>query len=96
MFLKGWFRDTLPNAPIEHLAVMRLDGDLYESTMDALTNLYPKLSPGGFVILDDYNAVVGCNDATHDFRQSMGIREPLKLIEGCGAFWRKADLDTVV
>jgi O-methyltransferase len=47
-FLPGWFRDTLPTAPITQLAILRLDGDLYESTMDALVNLYPKLSPGGY------------------------------------------------
>lgn len=90
VFLKGWFRDTLPDAPIDRLAVMRLDGDLYESTMDALTNLYPKLSPGGFVILDDYNVVAGCNEATDQYRRSMGVAEPLMPIKGCGAFWRKA------
>jgi len=91
VFLKGWFRDTLPAAPINRLAVMRLDGDLYESTMDALTILYPKLSPGGFVIVDDYNAVAGCNEATHEYRQALSVNEPLELIEGAGAYWRKAD-----
>ena len=50
----GWFSDTLPGAPIDKLAVLRLDGDLYDSTTDALTNLYPKLSVGGFLIVDDY------------------------------------------
>ena len=89
-FLKGWFRDTLPTAPIEKLAVMRLDGDMYESTMDALVNLYPKLSPGGFAIIDDYNAVKACNDAVNDFRKDRGITAELVLIPGCGAFWRKA------
>lgn len=88
-FLKGWFRDTLPAAPIERLAVMRLDGDLYESTMDALVSLYPKLSPGGFVIVDDYNAVESCNEAVHDFLKDRGITTPLTAIEGEGAFWRK-------
>lgn len=66
-FLPGWFKDTLPNAPIERLAVMRLDGDLYASTLDALTYLYPKLSPGGFVIIDDY-ALDSCRQAVHDYR----------------------------
>jgi hypothetical protein len=88
-FLKGWFRDTLPSAPIEKLAVMRLDGDLYESTMDALVNLYGKLSPGGFVIIDDYNALQACNEAVHDFRRQSGISAELRLIQGSGAFWRK-------
>src|SRR5262245_31896942 len=55
-FLPGWFKDTLPSAPIEKLAVARLDGDMYESTMDALEALYPKLEPGGFLIMDDYGA----------------------------------------
>ena len=86
-FLKGWFSATLPTAPINRLAVMRLDGDMYESTMDALVNLYPKLSPGGFVIIDDYNAIKSCNDAVDDFRKAGGISAELSLIPGCGAFW---------
>src|SRR5262249_42859847 len=48
-FLKGWFKDTLRTAPIEKLAMLRLDGDLYESTIDALDPLYAKVSDGGFV-----------------------------------------------
>lgn len=88
-FLKGWFKDTLPAAPIRQLAVMRLDGDLYESTMDALVNLYPKLQPGGFAIIDDYNMIKACNDAVEDYRRQQRIAEPLELLPGCGAFWRK-------
>jgi hypothetical protein len=88
-FLKGWFKDTLSGAPIERLAVARLDGDLYESTMDALTALYPKLSPGGYVIIDDYNSFESCNIAVNDFRRDQGISAPLSLIPGAGAFWRK-------
>jgi O-methyltransferase len=86
-FLKGWFSDTLPTAPIERLAVMRLDGDMYESTMDALVNLYPKLSPGGFVIVDDYNVIESCNAAVDDFRKDKKIAAELSLIPGAGAFW---------
>ncbi len=88
-FLKGWFRDTLPSAPVESLAVMRLDGDLYESTMDALVALWPKLSPGGFVIIDDFNTLQCCNDAVDDFRRDNGISAPIEVIPGNGAFWRK-------
>jgi hypothetical protein len=54
VFLQGWFKDTLPNAPIEKLCVLRLDGDMYGSTIEALLNLYPRLSKGGFCIIDDY------------------------------------------
>jgi len=88
-FLKGWFRDTLPGAPISKLALMRLDGDLYESTMDALTNLYDRLSPGGFVIIDDFN-IEACRKAVHDFRASRGIDEPIEQIDWAGVFWRRA------
>jgi hypothetical protein len=88
-FLKGWFRDTLPKAPIKQLAILRLDGDMYESTRDGLLHLYPKLQPGGFVIVDDYNVVQACNDAVDDFRREHGISGELIGIEGCGAFWRK-------
>ena len=88
-FLKGWFRDTLPTAPFERLALMRLDGDLYESTDVALRSLYPKLSPGGFVIVDDYGAIAPCRQAVTDFRAEKGITEPIQDIDGSGVFWRK-------
>lgn len=88
-FLAGWFRDTLPTAPIDRLAVMRLDGDMYGSTMEALTHLYPKLSIGGYVIVDDYGAVQGCRAATEDFRMRQGITEPLEQIDWTGVFWKR-------
>jgi hypothetical protein len=67
VFLEGWFKDTLPTAPIERLAVLRLDGDLYESTIVALNALYDKVSVGGYVIVDDYHVVAGCRKAISDF-----------------------------
>ncbi len=88
-FLKGWFRDTLPDAPIERLAVMRLDGDMYESTTVALDSLYPKLSTGGFVIIDDY-ALHPCRKAVHDFRARFGIADELIPIDWTGVYWRRS------
>ncbi|HVE51603.1 MAG TPA: TylF/MycF family methyltransferase [Casimicrobiaceae bacterium] len=88
-FLKGWFRDTLPRASIERLAVLRLDGDMYESTQDALDALYPKLSTGGFAIVDDYGAIPACKAATDDYRRRHGVREPMQFIDWTGVFWRK-------
>jgi len=88
-FLQGWFRDTLPVAPIGQLAVMRLDGDMYESTMDALKALYPKLSAGGFCIVDDYYSHSGARQAVADYRQEHGISEPIQQIDWAGAFWRR-------
>lgn len=89
-FLEGWFRDTLPTAPIERLAVMRLDGDLYESTIESLESLYPKLSVGGYVLIDDYGAIEACRLAVEDFRSAQGIDEPIQRIDWTGAFWQKS------
>ena len=88
-FLKGWFKDTLPSAPIESLSLLRLDGDLYESTMDGLVNLYPKLSKGGFIIVDDWGAVEACKKAVADYRSEHGINEEIKTIDWTGIYWRK-------
>jgi hypothetical protein len=87
-FLKGWFKDTLPGAPIDRLAVLRLDGDLYESTMDALNALYDKVSPGGYVIIDDYIINV-CRAAVDDFRGRHRIDDPLRIIDASSVYWRK-------
>jgi hypothetical protein len=88
-FLKGWFRDTLPVAPIERLAVLRLDGDMYESTMDALVNLYPKLSDKGYIIVDDYGCIPACRRAVQDYRSANGITEEIHDIDWTGVFWQK-------
>ncbi len=88
-FLKGWFRDTLPTAPLKQVAIMRLDGDLYESTWDGLTALYPRLSPGGYVIIDDYS-IPACKQAVQDFRRERGINDPIEQIDWTGVFWRRA------
>lgn len=87
-FLKGWFRDTLPDAPVSRLALMRLDGDMYESTMDALVNLFPKLSPGGIVIIDDYGYIKSCRQAVEDYRAANGITDPIHDIDGFGVYWQ--------
>jgi O-methyltransferase len=88
-FLKGWFRDTLPNAPIDHIAVLRLDGDLYESTMDGLMHLYPRLSRGGYVIIDDYYSHETCRLAVTDYREVNGISESMVDIDSSALFWQK-------
>jgi O-methyltransferase len=89
-FLEGWFRDTLPSAPIEQLAVLRLDGDMYESTIVALDALYSKLSAGGYAIVDDYGAAPACRQATEDFRREHGIDDPLREIDWTGVYWQRA------
>ncbi|WP_334189686.1 TylF/MycF/NovP-related O-methyltransferase [Noviherbaspirillum sp.] len=88
-FLEGWFSDTLPIAPIRKLAVMRLDGDWYESTRTAIESLYPKLSPGGFIIVDDYGLPLGCRDAIDEYRHCNGIDAPIHWVNHQVIFWRK-------
>jgi len=87
-FLKGWFKDTLYAAPIERLAVLRLDGDMYESTMDALRALYHKLSPGGYLVVDDF-FLESCRAAIRDFRKEHGIEEAMQRIDDNAVFWQK-------
>jgi cephalosporin hydroxylase len=87
--LKGWFKDTLPSAPINQLSILRLDGDMYESTIDALYYLYPKLEVGGFCIIDDWGAVPACRKAVEDYRRVMELDEQIQGIDWTGIFWKK-------
>lgn len=88
-FLKGFFEDTLATAPVEKLAVLRLDGDMYSSTYVALEALYHKLSVGGYLIVDDYKALKTCEQAVTDFRELHGLSEEIKTVDWTGAYWRK-------
>jgi len=88
IFIEGWFKDTLPTIPIEKLAILRLDGDLYESTIVALKNLYPKLSYGGFCIIDDYG-LTNCKYAVDDYRAKYNIKSEMKIIDSSSIYWRK-------
>jgi O-methyltransferase len=88
-FLRGWFRDTLPTVAGRTWALIRLDADMYGSTTDALENLYPGLSPGGYVVIDDYDDVPACKRAVDEFRARHAISEPLTRIDWTGAYWRR-------
>jgi len=96
LFAKGWFRDTLPKLPVERIALLRLDGDLYESTMDALEALYDKVVPGGFIIVDDYGDFEPCRRAVDEFRTRLGIADPIERIDWAGSFWRKGGQSTAL
>ena len=88
-FVEGLFQDTLPALAAGPFALLRIDGDLYESTYVALENLYPKLSPGGFVVIDDYGGMPPCRQAVEDYRAKAGIDAPLSEIDWTGVFWQK-------
>ena len=86
-FLPGWLRDTLPTAPIERLALLRLDGDLYDSTLDALSALYPRLSPGGYTIVDDYGSCEECRGAVHDYIDRADEKVDIQRVDDEAVYW---------
>lgn len=88
-FLEGWFEQTLSSLDNVSWAVIRLDGDLYSSTMASLTSLYPRLNPGGFLIIDDYGAFEACRTAVEEYREAHQIRDPIQRIDWTGVYWRR-------
>jgi len=90
-FVPGWFRDTLPKlaTELDAIAVLRLDGDMYESTIDALTHLEPLVSPGGFVIVDDYGGIEACRQAVTDHRTAHGITAEVHPVDWTAVWWQK-------
>ncbi len=90
VFIKGFFEESIPKANISGpLAILRLDGDMYGSTMTVLRELYDKVSPGGFVIIDDWN-ILKCRAAVTDFLVERGLKPQIETIDECGVFWRKS------
>jgi hypothetical protein len=90
-FLKGWFKDTLPTAPIKALSLLRLDGDFYESTRDSLIYLYDRVSIGGYIIVDDYgeDTWTYCRRAVDEFRMERHIDDPLISVDSKCSYWRR-------
>lgn len=89
IFTKGWFKNTLPHAQVKKISLLRLDGDLYESTMQGLVHLYPKVTSGGCIIIDDYHVVSQCKEAVSDFLKKECLNPDIKEIDGVGVFWIK-------
>jgi len=77
--MKGWFEDTIPGfTPPEPIALLRLDGDWYDSTMICLESLFKHVIPGGLVLLDDYHTWDGCSRALHDFLSRQTATERIR------------------
>jgi len=89
VFLKGFFAETLPKAPVRPLSILRVDADLYQSTMDVLRNLYSALSIGGYAIFDDYQNLPDCRRAIDEFRSEHGIGEDVCRIDERAIYWQK-------
>jgi hypothetical protein len=88
-FVEGFFEDTLPTLTDRTWSLLRLDGDTYESTWVALESLYPGLSPGGYVVVDDYLLISECRRAVDEYRAAHGISEPIERIDQIGVRWRR-------
>lgn len=89
-YVEGWFSDTIPKLKneLKEIAVLRLDGDMYESTIVVLNELYDLVPVGGYIIIDDY-CLVGCAKAVEDFRHEKNISSPLNRINNCIVYWEK-------
>jgi len=85
---EGWFQDTLPVAKIDKIAVLRLDGDLYDSYVVALDHLYDKVQPGGFVIFDDW-ILEGCRRAVTEFFERRNIHPYLCQVDESVRYFQK-------
>jgi hypothetical protein len=88
-YIQGWFKDTLPRFQGAPWSIIRADGDMFSSTMDILTNLYPGLSPGGILIIDDYFHIPACKQAVEQYRAENSITEEIVRIDAQGAYWRR-------
>lgn len=86
----GWFKDTLPLFN-NKLSIIRLDGDLYESTMDSLINLYPLLSNNGFIIIDDYHIVNACKLAVDTYIDKHNLNVKIIPIDRDAVYWQKRE-----
>ncbi|MBF8278216.1 MAG: putative O-methyltransferase, partial [Candidatus Brocadiaceae bacterium] len=87
-FIPGWFKDTLRKAPVEKLALLRIDADMYESTIEALSALYPKLESGGYLIVDDYGFFPPCKYAVDAYRTRHKITEPITWVDESAIYWK--------
>jgi len=91
VFVKGFFETSLEPANIGKLSILRMDGDMYSSTIQVLDQLYDNVSVGGYIIIDDYHALHNCRTAVTDFRAKRAILSPIIKIDNEGVYWRKEE-----
>jgi O-methyltransferase len=89
--IKGWFKDTFPRTvpSIGQIALLHIDADWYDSVKICLETLYPKVSVGGYIVLDDYGTFSGCRKALHEYLDRYHINAELQTREGTGRYFRK-------
>ena len=88
IYHKGWFQDTVPRDAEElgSIALLRLDGDWYDSTMICLEKLYPLVVPGGIIVIDDYGHWEGCKKAVDEYFEKIGQKYFLNHIDATGRY----------
>lgn len=89
IFVKGFFKDALAELDAGPFALVRIDGDMYQSTSEALEHLYPKLSRNGYLVVDDY-ALPACRQAVDDYRQRHQIDDEIHRIDWTGIWWQRS------
>ncbi len=88
-WVPGFFEETMPGLRGRGWAIVRLDGDTYDSTRAAIDALYPTLSAGGYLIVDDYQLVPECRRAVDEYRTEHGIDEPIEIVDWVCVRWRR-------
>ncbi|KAB2946159.1 TylF/MycF/NovP-related O-methyltransferase [Candidatus Methanoperedens sp. BLZ2] len=93
IFAKGWFQETIPKYKdqIDHIAILRIDGDWYESTKTCLENLYDQVIEGGYIIIDDYGFFPGCKKAVDEFISMRNLKVELIKIDYSRVYFKKLD-----
>jgi O-methyltransferase len=89
-FVPGLFQQSLPASPVQEIALLHIDGDWYESVKTCLEHFYDKVTPGGWIQLDDYGYWKGARRAVDEFLLQRGIQPRLERVDYSGRVFRKA------
>jgi O-methyltransferase len=87
--IKGWFHETFPQVEVGEIALLHIDADWYDSVKLCLERFYDHVSPGGYVVIDDYGHWEGCRHAVDEFLNGRGIDVPLTVVDYTGRYFQK-------
>ena len=87
--MEGWFQDTFPKTSIAEIALLNIDADWYESVKLCLETFYDRITPGGFVSIDDYGHWPGCRKAVDEFLAARQLPYKLQEVDYTGRWFQK-------